>query len=74
MSRFLGSVDGEEWLKTPLRTFPQKFYKGVWQILCDLDATPEVRYLKVGYKVARWGVGLPMPKFRFYVFADRFEG
>ena len=69
----LGSEDGEEWLPQPLRSFPQKFYTGVWQILCDLDATPDVRYLKVGYRVGRWGVGLPTPKFKFYVFAESFE-
>ena len=69
----LGSVDGEEWLEQPIRTFPQKFYTGVWQVLCDLDDCSEVRFLKVGYKVARWGVGSPTPKFRLYVFAERFE-
>ena len=69
----LGSADGEEWLAKPLKSFPQKFYTGVWQLLCDLDADAEVRYLKVTYKVARWGVGSPTPKFKFYVFAERFE-
>ena len=69
----LGSVDGEEWLKEPLRSFPQKFYTGVWQVLCDLDSSPDVRFLKVGYKVARWGVGSTTPMFRFYVFAEKFE-
>lgn len=70
----LGSENGEEWLEEPLRSFPQKFYTGVWQILCDLDASPNVRFLKVAYKVARWGVGSPIPKFKFYVFADHFNG
>lgn len=69
----LGSADGEEWLDEPLRTFPQKFYTGVWQLLCDLDASPDVRYLKVAYRVARWGVGQPTPRFKFYVFGERFE-
>lgn len=69
-----GSVDGEEWLDEPLRAFPQKFYKGVWQILCDLDAAPDVRFVKVRYKLARWGVGEPTPTFKFYVFADRLDG
>lgn len=69
----LGSADGEEWGKDGLRSFPQKFYRGVWQILCDLDASPEVRFLKVRYRVARWGVGSAQPKFRFYVFAEPFQ-
>ena len=70
----LGSADGEEWSSEPLRCFPQKFYAGVWQILCDLDSAPDVRFLKVGYKVARWGVGSTTPKFKFYVFAEKFDG
>ena len=70
----LGSADGEDWMEGPLRSFPQKFYNGVWQILCDLDAAPDVRFLKVGYRVARWGVGDTTPKFRFYVFAETFAG
>ena len=70
----LGSADGEEWSAEPLRSFPQKFYAGVWQILCDLDAAPDVRFLKVGYQVARWGVGPTTPKFKFYVFAEKFDG
>ena len=69
----LGSADGEDWLSKPLLQFPQKFYTGVWQLLCDLDSTPDVRYLKVGYKVGRWGVGSLTPKFRFYVFAHPFK-
>lgn len=68
----LGSPDGEDWRPEPLRVFPQKFYTGVWQVLCDLDATPDVRFLKAEYKVARWGVGSQTPCFRFYVFAERF--
>ncbi|MCY4187884.1 MAG: hypothetical protein OXD30_05320, partial [Bryobacterales bacterium] len=36
-----GSVDGEEWIDEPLRAFPQKFYTGVWQLLWDLDASPD---------------------------------
>jgi hypothetical protein len=69
----LGSVNGEEWLSKPLRSFPQKFYAGVWQLLCDLGSTPDVRFLKVGYTVGRWGVGSPTPKFKFYLFAETFE-
>ncbi|MDE0106743.1 MAG: hypothetical protein OXJ37_16520 [Bryobacterales bacterium] len=69
-----GSVDGEEWIEEPLRSFPQKFYTGVWQLLFDLGASPEVRFLRVDYKVARWGVGSQVAKFKFYVFAEPFGG
>ncbi|MDE0101111.1 MAG: hypothetical protein OXN89_01910 [Bryobacterales bacterium] len=65
-----GSADGEEWAGKPLRAFPQKFYTGVWQVLCDLSASSDVRFLRVSYKVARWGVGPTTPRFRFYVFAE----
>lgn len=69
-----GSADGEDWNPKPLRSFPQKFYAGVWQILCNLKASPDVGYLRVDYKVARWGVGPTTPRFKFYVVAEPFEG
>lgn len=69
----LGSVDGEEWLEKPLRSFPQKFYEGVWQLLWDLDSCPDVRFVKVSYRVARWGVGSKTPNFKFYVYAEPFN-
>src|SRR5689334_3961705 len=42
-----GSADGAEWGARPLATFPQKFYCGTYQILVDLSAHPEVRYVRV---------------------------
>lgn len=69
----MGSADGEEWLDRPLRSFPQKFYRGVSQILLDLSATPDVRRLRVDYQTARWGVGFKTPMFKFYVFAEPFS-
>ncbi len=71
--RIMGSADGEQWLEKPLRSFPQKFYQGVSQILLDLSASPEVKYLRVDYLTARWGVGFKTPKFKFYVFAEPFS-
>ncbi len=68
----MGSADGAEWLEEPLREFSQKFYAGVYQVLVDLSATPEVAHLRVDYKVARWGVGFKTPSFKFYVFAEPF--
>ena len=68
----MGSADGEEWLNQPIRCFSQKFYEGVYQVLIDLSATPEVRHLRVDFKVARWGVGSTTPRFKFYVFAEPF--
>ena len=65
-----GSADGKEWGAKPLIAFPQKFYVGVYTILLDLSAHPEVRYLQARWQVARWGVGSTKPMFTFYVFAE----
>jgi hypothetical protein len=65
-----GSAEGTEWGAKPLAAFPPKFYTGVYTILLDLAATPEVRFLRVKYKAARWGHWTSGPSFRFYVFAE----
>ncbi len=67
----MGSTDGEEWAE--IRRFPQKFYAGSYQILCDLSKTPEVKQLRVDWTSARWGVGSKEPHFRIYVFAEQFQ-
>jgi hypothetical protein len=67
-----GSADGKEWGAKPLAAFPQKFYQGVYTILLDLAAHPEVRFLQARWKLARWGVGHTQPVFSFYVFAEAF--
>jgi hypothetical protein len=69
-----GSADGTEWQGKPLLAFPQKFYKGVYTILLDLTATPDVRYLKVKYKAIRWGHWTAGPSFKFYIFAEPLPG
>lgn len=65
------SEDGEAWGAKPVLSFPQKFYKGVWSILLDLAAVPDARFVKVKYKMNRWGHWKDGPEFRFYVFAER---
>ena len=67
-----GSADGEEWGENPLRVFPQKFYAGTSQILFDLSAHPDVKFLRAEWKVLRWGVGSKTPMFKFYVWAEPF--
>jgi hypothetical protein len=66
-----GSRDGVEWGPKPLAAFPQKFYCGTYGIIVDLSAEPEVRYLRIQWKMSRWGRGEPKALFGFYVFADR---
>ncbi len=68
------SPDGENWGERPLRAIPQKFYRGTYQILCDLSARPDAKFLRAQWKVGRWGVGSTTPMFRFYVFAEPFAG
>lgn len=69
----LGSQDGETWGEKPVRVFPQKFYRGVYHLLLDLGAHPDVKFLKAEWKTERWGVGSATPMFRFYVFAETLE-
>ena len=65
-----GSPDGENWGAKPLLSFPQKFYCGTYTILLDLSDQQEMRYLRVQWKMARWGRGEPKPLFGFYLFAE----
>lgn len=64
-----GSVDNQTWEDKPLLTFPQKFYCGTYTLLLDLSSRPEIKYVRVEYKMNRWGRGDQTPLFGFYVFA-----
>ena len=65
-----GSSDGVNWGAKPIVSFPQKFYCGVYTIMIDLGSNPEVRHLRVQWKLGRWGRGDSKPMFGFYVFAE----
>lgn len=65
-----GSSDAEKWGLRPLATFPPKFYCGIYSILLNLAAHPEVRFLKVSWKMSRWSRGETVPMFGFYVYAE----
>jgi len=65
-----GSPDQANWGSLPLLAFPQKFYCGVYQMLLDLSAQPEIRHLQARWKVARWGHSTHKPLFGLYVFAE----
>ncbi len=64
-----GSADGAQWGPMPLVKFPQVFYPGSSQMVVDLAARPEVRFLQARWEVNRWGRGKPVPMFRFRVTA-----
>ena len=66
-----GSVDGESWSEKALLAFPQKFYCGTYSLLLDLTAHPEIKHLRVKWKMSRWGRGEPAPLFSFYVFVQQ---
>jgi hypothetical protein len=62
-----GSADGATWAAKPLAAFPQKFYREEAPLLLDLTATPEVKFIRAHWEVARWGRGSEIPMFEFYV-------
>ncbi len=58
-----GSADGAAWVDKPLAAFPQKFYRGQHPLLLDLNAQPEMKFLRAHFEVNRWGRGPEMPRF-----------
>src|SRR4051812_41111226 len=48
-----GSPDGQEWGAAPLTAFPQKFYHGVYQLVLNLAAQPEIRFVRAKWHVNR---------------------
>lgn len=63
-----GSPDGKRWQQ--LVSFPQKFYCGTYSMVLDQSRCPEVRFLRVQWKMGRWTGGEPKPLFGFYLFAE----
>ena len=66
-----GSTDGRDWGYKPLMRLPEKFYCGIYSSLLNLAKCPAVRYLRVEWKMRRWGKGNSVPKFGFSAFTDR---
>ena len=64
-----GSADGQSWGTMPLLKFPQRFYAGSTQMVLDLTARPEVRFIRARWDLNRWGRVRPEPRFRFTVAA-----
>ena len=65
-----GSPDGSSWGAKPILAFPQKFYCGTYSITADLMGNPDLKYVRVQWKMNRWGRGDSKPLFGFYVFAE----
>jgi hypothetical protein len=62
-----GSADGATWAPKPIVAFPQKFYREEAPLLLDLTATPDVKFIRAHWEVARWGRGTETPMFEFHV-------
>lgn len=68
-----GSTDGVVWSAKPLLAFSQKFYCGTYQMLLDLSAHQEIRFLRAKWHLNRWGRGNLTPMFGLYIFAETVE-
>jgi hypothetical protein len=65
-----GSTDGENWGMRPLAKFPPKFYCGIYSVLLNLAAHPEIAFVRVQWRMSRWSRGETTPMFGFYVYAE----
>jgi hypothetical protein len=65
-----GSPDGESWSARPLAKFPPKYYCGLYSILLNLGSNPDLRYVRVQWKMSRWSKRDTLPMFGFYVYAE----
>ena len=65
-----GSADGENWSLRPLTKFPPKFYCGIYSVLLNLAAQPDIRFVRIDWKMSRWSRNEATPMFGFYVYAE----
>ena len=65
-----GSTDGFDWGTKPLLSFPPKYYCGLYSKLLNLANQPEIRFLRVEWKLRRGNKAARPMEFAFYVFAE----
>lgn len=58
-----GSADGQDFGKKPLLKMPQQFYCGTTKMVLDLSMRTEVKFLRAGWELNRWGRVAPTPMF-----------
>jgi hypothetical protein len=58
-----GSADGQNWGAKPLLKIPQRFYRGETRQILDLTLRPEVKFIRAGWELFRWGRVAPTPMF-----------
>ena len=66
-----GSADRMQWRQ--MAAYPQKFYCGTYLLMVDLTREPSVRYLRVEWRMGRWGETDPKPVVGFYVTAEQIQ-
>jgi hypothetical protein len=66
-----GSADKEQWRQ--IAAYPQKFYCGTYLLLVDLARSPLIQYLRVQWRMGRWGETDPKPVAGFYVAAEELK-
>jgi hypothetical protein len=66
-----GSADKEQWRR--IAAYPQKFYCGTYLLLVDLAREPHIKYLRVEWRMGRWGETDPKPVAGFYVAAEELK-
>jgi hypothetical protein len=66
-----GSADKEQWRQ--IAAYPQKFYCGTYLLFIDLARQAHIRYLRVQWRMGRWGETDPKPVAGFYVAAEELK-
>ena len=65
-----GSTDGATWGDKPITALPQKYYCGLYSVLINLSRRPELRFLRLAWKMQRWARADNMPLFAFASFVE----
>src|SRR5581483_3184907 len=65
-----GSPDQEEWGATPLVTFRQRQYCGVYSVLLNMARHTDARFVRVHWNTTHWGKVARTPLFGFEVFVE----
>jgi hypothetical protein len=66
-----GSADREQWRQ--IAAYPQKFYCGTYLLLVDLARETHIRYLRVQWRMGRWGEAEAKPVAGFWVAAEELK-
>ena len=58
-----GSADSQTWTKKPILRLTQQFYRGITKMILDLTLRSEVKFIRAGWELNRWGRVAPTPMF-----------